>query len=473
MTEGVQTLLPARTEATDLSGTAAGAFVGPRGTVITYDNNGRQTDTGKPASALNDYLTGSQESGVGAFVRGLSWGVSPAEDQRSARALYDYAKSRGLSAEDIVRQSGVESGITPEQLKRQWAGYATQVTPPNQPPPVRVPPIYPPGAPVPGPEIIKPRDPYKPGTPIITPPPGRAPLPAPNVPVNPPKPPGWTGITGTPIPPRTPAQGGISALTTLSGDPYGLTPTAERFTPPTRTGRSQEIYDYLMGKTTTRRSASPASAPSPAPAPAPSPAPSPAPAPSGPPAASPGQQPTIDSIYTYVQSLGWGTPEADAKSLPLLSAKAAERGWTLAQLANATGFGEGALKVMFMNYGVTPPPSEQDQGGGYAYGGMTRMAGGGLGSLGGYSDGGQLLRGPGDGVSDDIPAIIGDRQPARLASGEFVVPARIVSELGNGSTEAGARSLYRMMDRVQAGRKKSIGKGKVAVDSRAEKYLPA
>ena len=101
------------------------------------------------------------------------------------------------------------------------------------------------------------------------------------------------------------------------------------------------------------------------------------------------------------------------------------------------------------------------------------MAGGGLGSLGGYSDGGQLLRGPGNGVSDDIPATIGDKQPARLADGEFVIPARIVSELGNGSTEAGARSLYRMMDRVQAGRKKSIGKGKVAVNSRAENYLPA
>ena len=101
------------------------------------------------------------------------------------------------------------------------------------------------------------------------------------------------------------------------------------------------------------------------------------------------------------------------------------------------------------------------------------MAGGGLGSLGGYSDGGQLLRGPGDGVSDHIPATIGDKQPARLADGEFVIPARIVSELGNGSTEAGARSLYRMMDRVQAGRKKSIGKGKVAVNSRAENYLPA
>ena len=106
--------------------------------------------------------------------------------------------------------------------------------------------------------------------------------------------------------------------------------------------------------------------------------------------------------------------------------------------------------------------------GGYAGGGDINAY-----SLGGYSDGGRLLRGPGDGVSDDIPASIGDRQPARLADGEFVVPARIVSELGNGSTEAGAKRLYAMMDRVQRARTKTMGKGKVAVNSKADKYLPA
>ncbi len=107
-----------------------------------------------------------------------------------------------------------------------------------------------------------------------------------------------------------------------------------------------------------------------------------------------------------------------------------------------------------------------------AAGGLTAFAGGGMNNLGGYSDGGHLLKGPGDGVSDSIPATIGDRQPARLADGEFVVPARIVSELGNGSTEAGARRLYKMMDRVQQARGKTTGKGKVAVNSRAEKALP-
>ena len=94
-------------------------------------------------------------------------------------------------------------------------------------------------------------------------------------------------------------------------------------------------------------------------------------------------------------------------------------------------------------------------------------------NLGGYSDGGRLLRGPGDGVSDSIPATIGNRQPARLADGEFVIPARIVSEIGNGSTEAGARKLYAMMDRVQRARAKTTGKGRVAKDTKAEKYLPA
>ena len=101
------------------------------------------------------------------------------------------------------------------------------------------------------------------------------------------------------------------------------------------------------------------------------------------------------------------------------------------------------------------------------------LAQGGISHLGDYSDGGRLLRGPGDGISDSIPAMIGKKQPARLADGEFVVPARIVSELGNGSTEAGARKLYAMMDRVQKARKKTVGKGKVAANSRSAKYLPA
>jgi len=105
---------------------------------------------------------------------------------------------------------------------------------------------------------------------------------------------------------------------------------------------------------------------------------------------------------------------------------------------------------------------------------LTRMASGGISNLGSYSDGGQLLRGPGDGVSDSIPAQIGQHQPARLAEGEFVVPARIVSELGNGSTNAGAKQLYSMIDRIQAGRRKTVGgKHAYADDTNAADHLPA
>ena len=125
----------------------------------------------------------------------------------------------------------------------------------------------------------------------------------------------------------------------------------------------------------------------------------------------------------------------------------------------------------------TPVTGQNDGGGGgEANGGLMSMARGGMAqqfNLGDYSDGGRLLRGPGDGVSDSIPASIGNKRPARLADGEFVVPARIVSELGNGSTEAGARKLYAMMDRIQSARGGTVGKGRVAKNSRAEKYLPA
>jgi hypothetical protein len=105
-----------------------------------------------------------------------------------------------------------------------------------------------------------------------------------------------------------------------------------------------------------------------------------------------------------------------------------------------------------------------------AEGGLMGLAGGGMSTLGGYSDGGRLLRGPGDGVSDSIPATIGGKQPARLAEGEFVVPARIVSELGNGSTDAGAKRLYDMMDRVQKTRRQTKN---VAANTKAHKYLPS
>lgn len=127
--------------------------------------------------------------------------------------------------------------------------------------------------------------------------------------------------------------------------------------------------------------------------------------------------------------------------------------------------------------GITPGSNEWSQLTGvpaYAHGGSVGYASGGIAgySLGGYAAGGnpRLLKGPGDGMSDNIPAVIGHKQPARLADGEFVVPADVVSHLGNGSTDAGAKQLYAMMDKVRTAR---TGVKKQGKQIKPEKYLPA
>ena len=106
-------------------------------------------------------------------------------------------------------------------------------------------------------------------------------------------------------------------------------------------------------------------------------------------------------------------------------------------------------------------------------GGSPAMQGGGLNlnadtgyrlAKGGYLDG------PGDGMSDSIPATIEGKQPARLADGEFVIPADVVSHLGNGSTKAGSQRLYGMLDKV---RKARTGTKKQGRKINADKYLPA
>jgi hypothetical protein len=91
---------------------------------------------------------------------------------------------------------------------------------------------------------------------------------------------------------------------------------------------------------------------------------------------------------------------------------------------------------------------------------MSNMARGGIADLGSYSDGGRMLKGPGDGMSDSIPANIAGKRPARLADGEFVIPADVVSHLGNGSTDAGAKQLYAMMAKVRKARTGSKAQGR-------------
>lgn len=104
-----------------------------------------------------------------------------------------------------------------------------------------------------------------------------------------------------------------------------------------------------------------------------------------------------------------------------------------------------------------------------AEGGMMYANGGGISTLGSYSDGGRLLKGPGDGMSDNIPATIGQEQPAALADGEFVIPADVVSHLGNGSTDAGAKQLYKMMDKIRHAR---TGNKKQGKQINPDKFLP-
>jgi hypothetical protein len=122
-----------------------------------------------------------------------------------------------------------------------------------------------------------------------------------------------------------------------------------------------------------------------------------------------------------------------------------------------SGFGLGRLNNLAGEQAMT-----QAQTLGYAEGGLTGLKSGG--QPGGYLDG------AGDGMSDSIPATIEGKQPARLADGEFVVPADVVSHIGNGSSKAGSKRLYAMMDKVRHAR---TGNKKQGKQIKPEKYMPA
>jgi hypothetical protein len=122
---------------------------------------------------------------------------------------------------------------------------------------------------------------------------------------------------------------------------------------------------------------------------------------------------------------------------------------------------------------VSPPVAKRPTPMGQLQMASVKAAQGGImqSSLGGYAAGGnpRLLKGPGDGMSDNIPATINGRQPARLADGEFVIPADVVSHLGNGSTEAGAKQLHAMMNKI---RKARTGNPKQGKQINPSKFLP-
>jgi hypothetical protein len=99
--------------------------------------------------------------------------------------------------------------------------------------------------------------------------------------------------------------------------------------------------------------------------------------------------------------------------------------------------------------------------GGLAHGGIAEMAKGGTPA--------RYLRGQTDGMADKIPSNIDGVQPAKLSHGEFVIPADVVSHLGNGNSDAGAKVLYKMMDRVRQARTGNKNQGK---QINPEKFTP-
>ena len=82
---------------------------------------------------------------------------------------------------------------------------------------------------------------------------------------------------------------------------------------------------------------------------------------------------------------------------------------------------------------------------------------------------GRYLQGATDGMADELPAQIGESQPAALSHGEFVVPADVVSHLGNGNSDAGAKKLYQMMDKIRMARTGSKKQGKKI---NPDKFMP-
>lgn len=126
------------------------------------------------------------------------------------------------------------------------------------------------------------------------------------------------------------------------------------------------------------------------------------------------------------------------------------------QSAPVAGY-QGGIPEYKLNRQQLPPPdpNRRPGSGGRRYFTDTQftpkneLAQGGLASLGGK---GYYLGGPTDGMADEVPATIDNKEPAKLSDGEFVIPADVVSHLGNGNSEAGARTLYEMMDRIRQAR---------------------
>jgi len=124
-----------------------------------------------------------------------------------------------------------------------------------------------------------------------------------------------------------------------------------------------------------------------------------------------------------------------------IAAEMVKNNWSAAEVAAATGLSAKEVE-------------DRKKAAGYAMGGLAK---------------GRYLQGDTDGMADKLPAQIGEDQPAALSHGEFVIPADVVSHMGNGNSDAGAKKLYQMMDKIRMAR---TGNKKQGKKINPDKFMP-
>lgn len=151
-----------------------------------------------------------------------------------------------------------------------------------------------------------------------------------------------------------------------------------------------------------------------------------------------------NSIYDYFASPDVQAALASGDVSDVLGT-ISDAGWSAADIAAATGVSEASVQAQI------------DAASEYAQGGEITMAKG------------RYLQGGTDGMADELPARIGKDQPAALSHGEFVIPADVVSHMGNGNSDAGAKKLYQMMDKIRMAR---TGNKKQGKKINPDKFMP-
>jgi len=318
----------------------------------------------------------------------------------------------------------------------------------------------------------------------------------------------YTTPTGE-VAPRRPGSAGRRYFTDTtfaqSTDEPLMGVTAEQLTAQNQAALDEQaLFESILGSVEAQRiagAATPAPTPTPAPAPAPAPTPTPAPAPDTTTAPAPAPAPdtttaqmTADEILaTYVDPTDGFSQEEQSTIANIIAAgdKNIDQIANLYSGVESVDVVEGLLRGGFqtpeqvaamyptldepmliatlLDQGKTTPEEVADYYKDHpVYGGITPeqviAAFQDLGGTRQFVQGGDInayyLGGTTDGMADDVPATIDGTQPAALSDGEFVVPADVVSHLGNGNSDAGAKELYSMMDRVRTDRTGSPKQGR-------------